>query len=77
MTKPGHLGPEVDQVVRVAQLRQVGMDAVDRLGDQVLVGHRDGRHGHSGHAADLRREHAAGVDDHLAGDRSGLGIHRR
>ena len=54
---------EVDEVVGVAQLRQAGVDALDRLGEEVLVGHRDDRHGDADHPADLRREHAAGVDD--------------
>ena len=54
---------EVDEVVRVAELRQAGVDALDRLGEQVLVGHRDDRDGDADHPADLGREHAAGVDD--------------
>ena len=36
---------EVDEVVRVAELRQAGMDALDRLGEEVLVRHRDDRDG--------------------------------
>ncbi len=70
-----HLGPEVDQVIRVAQLGQVRRHALDRLGDQVLVRERDDRDGDPGQAADLRGEHARRVDDDLGLDRSGIGLH--
>ena len=41
--QPADLLAEVDEVVRVAQLRQARVDALDRLGEQVLVRHRDDR----------------------------------
>ena len=44
------------------------MDALDRLGEEVLVGHRDDRHGHADQPADLRGEHPAGVDDDVGAD---------
>ena len=59
---------EVDEVVGIAELREPGVDALDRLGEQVLVRHRDDRHGHADHPADLRREHAARVDDDIGAD---------
>jgi hypothetical protein len=59
---------EVDEVVRVAQLRQAGVDALDRLGEQVLVRHRDERDGHAGQSADLGREHPARVDHDVGAD---------
>ena len=71
--QPADLLAEVDEVVGVAELRQAGMDALDRLGEQVLVGHRDDRHGHAGQPADLGGEHPAGVDDDV-GARSSRAI---
>ena len=61
---------EVDEVVRVAQRRQVivGGALAERLGDQVLVREGDDGHAHPGHAADLGRVHAARVDDDLGLD---------
>ena len=53
----------VDEVVGVAHGRERRDDALDRVGEQVLVGHRDDRHGDAGKAADLGGEHAAGVHD--------------
>ena len=44
------------------------MHALEGLREQVLVGHRDERHGHAGHRPDLGREHAAGVDDDVGAD---------
>ena len=66
--QPADLLAEVDEVVGVAQLRQARVDALDRLGEEVLVGHRDDRHGDADHPADLRGEHAAGVDDDVGAD---------
>ena len=66
--QPADLLAEVDEVVRVAQLGQARVDALDRLGEEVLVGHRDDRHGHADQPADLRREHPAGVDDDVGAD---------
>ena len=67
----GALLAEVDQQVGVAQRRQVlaGGALAERLRDEVLVRERDHRHAHAGQAADLGREHAAGVDDDLGLDR--------
>ena len=48
------------------------MHALERLGEQVLVGHRDDRHGDPDHATDLRGEHAGRVDDDLGRDRAAL-----
>ena len=56
--QPADLLAEVDQVVRVAHRRQVRLDALDGLGQQVLVGHGDDGHGDAGKAPDLGREHA-------------------
>ena len=70
--QPSHLGPEIDQVVRIAQLGEVGRHALDRLGDQVLVGKRNHRDRDARHAPDLPGKHARGIDHHLAGDRSAL-----
>ena len=66
--QPAHLLAEVHEVVRVAQLGQPRMHALDRLGEQVLVRHRDDRNGHPGHPADLGGEHPAGVDDDIGPD---------
>ena len=60
---------EVDEVVRVAELGQAGVDAVDRLGEEVLVGHRHDRDRDAGEPADLGGEHPAGVDDDVGRDR--------
>ncbi len=65
---------EVDEVVRVAQLGQSRVHALDRLGEQVLVRHRDDRDGHPGHPADLRGEHPAGIDDDLRADLVALAL---
>ena len=67
--QPADLLAEVDEVVRVAQLRQAGVDAVERLGEQVLVGHRDDRHGDADHAARSPGANMpAGVDDDVGRD---------
>ena len=42
---------KVDEMVRIAELGQARMDALDGLGEEVLVRHRDQRHGHADHAA--------------------------
>ena len=72
--QPADLLAEVDEVVRVAQLGQARVDALDRLGEEVLVGHRDDRHGDAGQPPDLGREHAAGVDDDVGGDLRALAL---
>ncbi len=66
--QPADLLAVVDEVVRVAQLGQARVDALDRLGEEVLVRHRDDRHGHAGQPADLGREHPAGVDHDVGAD---------
>ena len=58
----------VDEVVRVAHRREGRDDAVDGLGEEVLVGHRDDRHVDPGEPTDLRGEHAAGVDHDVRPD---------
>ncbi len=70
-----HLGAEVDQVVRVAQLGQVRRHALDRLGDQVLVREGDDRDGDPRHAPDLGGEHAGRVDHDLGGDLAAIRGH--
>ena len=62
------LGAPVDEIVGVAQRRQRGQRRVERLGDQVLVGHRDDRDGHADQPRDIRRGHAGGVDHDLGLD---------
>jgi hypothetical protein len=56
---------EVGVAVRVAQHRQVGVDALERLGDDVEVLRRVQRHGHPGHRADLLGPLAGAVDHDL------------
>ena len=63
-------------MVGVAQRRQVRRSPLaERLGDDVLVRHRDDRHAHAGQPADLRGEHARRVDDDLALDVAAVGPH--
>jgi hypothetical protein len=66
--QPADLLLEVDQPVGVAQRRQARLDAVDLLGDHVLVLHRLQRHAHVRHAADLGRPLAGAIDQRLARD---------
>ena len=70
--QPADLLAEVAEVVGIAQGRQSGAHALDALGEDVLVRHGDDGHGHARQPADLRREHAAGVDDHVRVDRRAL-----
>jgi hypothetical protein len=70
----------VDEEVGVTQGGEVpavagGGDLLQRLGDQVLVGHRQQRHPHAGHPGDLGGVHAAGVDDYLRLDVAAVGVH--
>ena len=67
------LAAEVHEQRRVAHRRHVERDAA-RLRDQVLVGHRDHRHGDAGEPADLPGEHAARVDDHFRLDGALVGL---
>ena len=66
--QPADLLAEVDEVVRVAQLGEGRFDALDRFGEQVLMRHRDDRHGHTDQPPDLGGEHAAGVHDDVGRD---------
>ena len=54
----------IGETVRIAQRRQVRGHAVDRLGDEILVLHRDERNVDAGHAPDLARP-LAGADHEL------------
>ena len=59
----------VDEQVGVAQGRQALLAALaERLGDEVLVRHRDHRDSHPRQAPELGRVHPAGDDDHLGLD---------
>ena len=72
--QPGAFLAQVPGDVRVAHDRQrttVLRDLGDRRGDQILVLHRDHRQVQPGHAPDLARPVAGGVDHDLAGDRAG------
>ena len=72
--QPAALLAEVDEVVGVAQRRQVAARALaERLRDEVLVRHRHDRHAHAGEPGDLRGVHPAGVDEHLALDVAAVG----
>ena len=63
----------VDEQVGVAQRGQPALGPVaKRLRHQVLMGHGDHGHAHAGHAPDLGRVHAGGVDDHLGLDLAAL-----
>ena len=61
---------------RGRERRQVlaGRTLAERLCHEIFVRERDDRHAHAGQAADLRGEHAAGVDDDLRLDRTPLGL---
>jgi hypothetical protein len=66
MQQPADLFAKIDEPIRIAHRRDVAGHALDRLGDQVLVRHRDHRHREPDHRPDLVRPDAAGVDDDLA-----------
>ena len=70
--QPADLLPEVAQVIRVAHRRQARRHALDPLGEQVFVGHRDDRHVDPDQPADLGREHAPGIDHDVGPDRAPL-----
>ena len=59
---------EVDQVVRVPQHRDRGVDPVDGLRDEILVRHRDEGDRHAHHPPDLRRVDPARVHDDVGAD---------
>ncbi len=63
------LAAEVDEERRVAHRRDVERDPA-RPRDEVLVSHRDDRHGHAREAPDLAREHASRVDHDSGLDRA-------
>ena len=72
--QPVPLLAQVVAVVRVAQERQFSLaprELADRVGDEVLVGHRHARDIPPVEAADLGRTVACRVDDRLARDRAG------
>ena len=78
--QPARVLAEVDQEVGIAHRREVvvrtaARSARQRLRDEVLVRHRDERHPHPGHPADLGREHPARVDDDLGLDAAAVGLH--
>ncbi len=68
---------EVDQAVRIAQRRQVGGHALDRLGDQVLMLHGLQRHAHPGKSADRLGPLPGAQRHHVAGDLAPSGAHAR
>ena len=74
--EPAGVLAEVDEEVGVAHGREVlvAESLAERLGDEVLVRHRHERDAHARHAADLGREHAAGVDHHLGLDVPAVGL---
>ena len=67
----------IGQAVGIAQRRQAGRHAGDRLGDDVLMLHRNERHVDAGEPADLARPLPGAVDDDFAGDAAAAGLHRR
>ncbi len=71
--QPADLLLEIDQAVGVAERRQVGRDAGDRLGDHVLVLHRGERHAHPGKAPERPGPLARTQHDDLGGDFALLG----
>ena len=75
--QPADLLLEVGVAVGVAQDRQVGVHAVDRLGDDVEVLGGVQRHVDAGHRADLLGPLPGAVDDDLGLDVAGVGAHAR
>ena len=57
---------EVHEPVGIAHRRNVARDPVDRLGHEVLMRHRDDRHGEADQPANLVRPDPGRVDDDLA-----------
>ena len=74
--QPADLLAEVAQPIRVAHRREGRRHALDGVREQVLVRHRDDRDGDAGQRADLRRVHAAGVDDDVGRDRFAAAVLR-
>ena len=68
-------GGEAAALAAVAVAARASRDRLERLGHQVLVGEGDQRHADAGHAADLGRVHAAGVDHDLGLDLAAVGAH--
>ncbi len=60
----------VDQPVGIAHRRQIARHSRNRLGDQVLVPHRNQRHVDAGKPAHLARPLSGAVDRHLADNTS-------
>ena len=73
--QPADLLLEVGVAVGVAQHRQVGVHALDRLGHDVEVLGGVQRHGDPGQGADLLGPLAGAVDDDLGLDVAGVGAH--
>ena len=71
--QPADLLADVDEVVGVAQRREVGAHALDRPRDQVLMLHRHDRHLDARKASELVRPDPAGVHDDLGLDRAVVG----
>ena len=61
----------VGETVRIAQGREIGRHAVDFLGDEILVLHRDERNIDAGHAAKLARP-LPGADHELVASDAAL-----
>ena len=74
--QPAALLAEVDQQVGIAHRRQGLVTALaEGLRDEVLVRERDHGDAHAGEPADLRREHAARVDDDVGLDVAAVRAH--
>ena len=66
---------KIAEPVRVPQRRQIGGDALDRLGDKILVLHGLHRHGDVGQATAFTRPNAAAVDRNFALDVAQFRLH--
>ena len=63
----------IGEAVGIAQRRQVRRHALDRLGDEILVLHRDERNVDAGHAPDLARPLPGADHELVAGDAALVG----
>ncbi len=75
--QPAHFRLVIDQVIGVAHGRHALRRVGDRIGDQVLMLDREGRHAHAGKLADLMPPHAAGIDQQVAGPGALVGLDPR
>ena len=73
--KPADFLLEITEPIRVAQRRQIGGDAIDWLGDKILVLHGLHRHGDVGQATAFTRPNAAAVDRNFALDVARFRLH--